>query len=152
MFFNLIHSDRKFYVPADFCHAFKNYEGQPTNVHEQMDIDEFSGILFDRLEYQMKGTLFENSIKDFFGGVFSNEIICKGCPHFSETEESFLSVSLSVKNKKNIYQSLDTMIKGDTLEGDNAYLCERCNKKVAAVKRVCFKQLPDHLFLTLKRF
>ena len=100
----------------------------------------------------MKGTNYENVVKDFFGGIFSNEIICKGCPHFSETEESFLSVSLSVKNKKNIYQSFDTMIKGDTLDGDNAYFCERCNKKVSAVKRVCLKTLPDHLLLTLKRF
>ena len=72
MFYNLINSERKFYTPTDFCHAFKNYEGLPTNVHEQMDIDEFSGILFDRLENQMKGTPYENVVKDFFGGVFSN--------------------------------------------------------------------------------
>ena len=44
------------------------------------------------------------------------------------------------------------MIKGDTLDGDNAYLCERCNKKVSAVKRVSLKKLPDYLFVTLKRF
>lgn len=51
-----------------------------------MDIDEFSGILFDKLETQIKGTKHQNIIKDLFGGVFSNEIICKGCPHFSESE------------------------------------------------------------------
>jgi ubiquitin carboxyl-terminal hydrolase 9/24 len=78
--------------------------------------------------------------------------VCKGCPHFSETEESFLSISLSVKSKKTIHQSFDAMIKGDILDGDNAYFCERCNKKVSAVKRVCLKKLPDHLILTLKRF
>jgi hypothetical protein len=37
-----------------------------------MDIDEFSNVLFDRLETQIKGTAYENIIKDFFGGVFSN--------------------------------------------------------------------------------
>ena len=57
-----------------------------------------------------------------------------------------------MKNKKNIYQSFDTMIKGDTLDGDNAYYCERCDKKVSAVKRVSLKKLPDYLFVTLKRF
>lgn len=31
------------------------------------------------------------------------------------------------------------MIKGDTLDGDNAYYCERCAKKVSAIKRVCLK-------------
>jgi hypothetical protein len=49
MFLNLQHSEKKFYNPKEFCNAFKDYEGNPTNVSEQMDIDEFSGILFDRL-------------------------------------------------------------------------------------------------------
>lgn len=83
MFLNLQHSEKKFYNPKDFCHAIKDYEGNATNVAEQMDIDEFSGILFDRLENQLKQTKQETLIKDMFGGVFSNEIVCKGCPHFS---------------------------------------------------------------------
>ncbi len=49
MFMNLMFSDRKAYNPKSFCMAFKDYEGNPTNVNEQMDIDEFSGILLDRL-------------------------------------------------------------------------------------------------------
>ncbi len=44
------------------------------------------------------------------------------------------------------------MIKGDNLDGDNAYYCERCDKKVSAVKRVCLKALPNYLIVTLKRF
>lgn len=63
-----------------------------------------------------------------------------------------MSISLTVKGKKNIYQSFDTMIKGDTLDGDNAYFCERCSKKVSAVKRVSLKKLPNYLIVTLKRF
>lgn len=38
------------------------------------------------------------------------------------------------------------------LEGDNAYHCEKCNKKVDTLKRVCIKTLPNHLILVLKRF
>lgn len=38
------------------------------------------------------------------------------------------------------------------LDGDNSYKCERCNKKVAALKRVCLKKLPNHLIMVLKRF
>ena len=49
MFLTLWHSDKKFYNPKDFCNAFKDYEGNPTNVTQQMDIDEFSNVLFDRL-------------------------------------------------------------------------------------------------------
>ncbi len=36
---NLWLSQKKFYNPKEFCHAFKDYEGNPTNVSEQMDID-----------------------------------------------------------------------------------------------------------------
>ena len=38
------------------------------------------------------------------------------------------------------------------LEGDNAYHCEKCDKKVNALKRMCLKKLPNHLILVLKRF
>lgn len=82
----------------------------------------------------------------------ANEIISKGCQHFSEREQQFLTIPLSVKNKKNIYASLQTMVKGEMLEGDNAYMCEKCNKKVPAVMRICLKKLPNHLILVLKRF
>lgn len=44
------------------------------------------------------------------------------------------------------------MIKGDMLDGDNAYYCERCDKKVSATKRVCLKKLPNYLMVALKRF
>lgn len=83
---NLMYSDKKAYNPKSFCLSFKDYEGNPTNVSQQMDIDEFSGILFDRIENQLKSTKNSSLIKDTFGGIYSNEIICKGCPHFSETE------------------------------------------------------------------
>lgn len=38
------------------------------------------------------------------------------------------------------------------LEGDNAYLCEKCDKKVDTLKRTCIKRLPRHLIVTLRRF
>jgi hypothetical protein len=37
-----------------------------------MDIDEYSNILFDRLETYLKNTQYSSLIKDMFGGVFSN--------------------------------------------------------------------------------
>lgn len=38
------------------------------------------------------------------------------------------------------------------LEGDNAYYCEKCEKKVNTLKRCCIKRMPNVLFLVLKRF
>lgn len=84
--------------------------------------------------------------------MFANEFICKDCPHYSEREEPFLAVSLQVKNKSSIQESLKYYVEGEMLEGDNAYYCEKCEKKVNTLKRCCIKRMPNTLFLVLKRF
>jgi len=38
------------------------------------------------------------------------------------------------------------------LEGDNAYHCNECNKKVNTLRRTCLKKLPNHLMMIMKRF
>jgi ubiquitin carboxyl-terminal hydrolase 9/24 len=38
------------------------------------------------------------------------------------------------------------------LEGDNAYLCAKCDKKVDTLKRTCVKELPRFMIISLKRF
>jgi ubiquitin C-terminal hydrolase len=79
-------------------------------------------------------------------------MICKGCPHKYERAEPFLSLSISVKNQKSIEQSLNSFIQGEMLEGDNAYFCEKCDKKVDTLKRTCIKRLPKYLIVALRRF
>ena len=79
-------------------------------------------------------------------------MICKGCPHKYERTEPFLNISIPVKNKKSIIEGLTANIQGDMLDGDNQYLCEKCDKKVDALKRTCVKRLPRHLIIALRRF
>ena len=43
-------------------------------------------------------------------------------------------------------------VKGELLDGSNAYYCERCDKKVDTTKRLCVKKLPPILVIQLKRF
>ena len=59
-----------------------------------------------------------------FQGVFANEFIGKECPHSKENEEPFMAISLQVKNKSSIKESLEYFVEGEMLEGDNAYFCE----------------------------
>lgn len=106
----------------------------------------------DRLEGLIKGSPQENTINEHFGGKYANEIICKDCPHFSEREEPFMNVALQVKGKKTVQESLEAYVTGDLLEGDNAFFCDKCDKKVTALKRACIKKLPRTLVLALKRF
>lgn len=55
-------------------------------------------------------------------------------------------------NKKNLYEGLDAFVKGDMLEESNQYMCEKCEKKVDALKRTCLQKLPRYMIMTLKRF
>ncbi len=75
-------SQRQYYDPRLFCYSFKDYEGNPINVLEQMDVDEFFNNIMDKLENLIKNTKHASIIKRVFGGVLSNELICKGCPHY----------------------------------------------------------------------
>ena len=145
-------SHKQFIDPRRLCLSFKGPDGNPINVLEQMDADEFFNEFFDRLETILKGNPADSQIKRIFCGVLSNELICKGCPHYSEREEVFHTLGLQVKNKRNIHESLQSFIQGEMLEGPNAYFCETCNKKIPTLKRVCVKKLPNIMILVLKRF
>ncbi len=59
---------------------------------------------------------------------------------------------LKVVSKRNLKESLDSYVEGDLLEGDNAFHCEKCDKKVTTLKRCSVKRLPNTLLLVLKRF
>lgn len=149
---HLQESEKQYCNPAGFCNSFKDWDGNPTNVNIQMDTQEFLNMLFDRIDTKLKGTPYENVLKQHLGGVYSNEFICQGCPHYKDREEEFYAISLNVKNKKTIQDSLDSFVEGEMLEGDNAYLCGKCNKKVDTLKRTCIKRLPPTVVLHLKRF
>jgi ubiquitin carboxyl-terminal hydrolase 9/24 len=152
IFAGLKSSDRQFHNPKDLTLVFKNYDNQIMNVLEQMDVDEFYNLLMDRLEPYMKQTKYEKLFKYHFAGQTANELICKGCPHSSEKHETYTSIILQVKNKRSILESLEEYINGEMLEGDNAYFCEKCSKKVNTLRRQCIKKLPRVLVLVLKRF
>ena len=38
------------------------------------------------------------------------------------------------------------------LDGDNMYLCDKCDKKVPTLKRQSIKKLPNIMLIVLKRF
>lgn len=66
--------------------------------------------------------------------------------------QPYFTISLEIKNKKNIYEALDLYVKDDILEGENKYFCDKYGKKIKVKKRCCIKSLPNKLIITLKRF
>ena len=74
----------------------------------------------------------EEIFKRKFQGVFSDQKICKDCPHRYEREEVFFALNVTVKNAT-LQDSLAQYVKGELLEGDNAYYCEKCGEKVSTL-------------------
>ena len=109
-------------------------------------------MFMDRLEGAIKGSAVEKTVTEHFGGKYTHEMICKGCPHKYEREEPYLSIGVQCLNKKSLQEGLETFIQGDMLEGENAYYCEKCDKKIDTLKRTSLKTLPKYLMIPLKRF
>ncbi len=142
---------RPAYNATPLCGLIKDFDESPLSIYEQKDVDEFYNLFLDRLErcFDPAGSklLFQS-----FGGAFANEIVCGGCGHHTDRRESFLSISLLVKGKKRLEESLESFIEAEDLEGKNAYFCDSCKKSCKARKRVLLKELPNALVVVLKRF
>ena len=47
-----------------------------------------------------------------------------------EREETFMALNLGVTSCQSLEISLDQFVRGEVLEGSNAYYCEKCKEKV----------------------
>lgn len=88
------------------------------------------------------------------GGTYAQQIISKAGEAISETEQPFTAVSVVVKENATLEESLALSIKGDLLEGENAYEVEREGKKekIDAIKRMVINKLGRVLVIHLQRF
>ena len=150
VFYSLKYLQVNYYTPSDFP---ENFDDEVLNVHLQMDVDEFFGNILDKIENRLKKTKNENLVKYFFQGS-QNDILTfqDGCTHHRINVNNFYSIQLQVQNKKNLYESLDSLTEGELMNGDNCIFCPQCKKKIAAVKSQKFKTLPRMLIFVLKRF
>ncbi|KAL5390450.1 hypothetical protein PMIN04_005859 [Paraphaeosphaeria minitans] len=153
LFAEMQNSYRKSADPREFAVCVKVPEGTPVDINIQMDADEFYNLLFDQWEGQMLASGIKEQFRSFYGGHTINQIKSKECEHVSERIESFFVVQCDVQGKQNLYESLQSFVEGDVMEGDNKYKCESCGGKlVDAVKRTCLNDVPDNLIFHLKRF
>ncbi|KAM8857951.1 ubiquitin carboxyl-terminal hydrolase 9X isoform 6-T8 [Synchiropus picturatus] len=151
IFGHLAASRLQYYVPRGFWKQFRLW-GEPVNLREQHDALEFFNSLVDSLDEALKALGHPAMLSKVLGGSFADQKICQGCPHRYECEESFTALNVDIRNHQNLLDSMEQYVKGDLLEGANAYHCEKCNKKVDTVKRLLIKKLPPVLAIQLKRF
>ncbi|XP_023809754.1 ubiquitin carboxyl-terminal hydrolase 24 isoform X4 [Oryzias latipes] len=151
LFGHLMESKLQYYVPENFWKIFKMWNRE-LYVREQQDAYEFFTSLVDQLDEHLKKIGREQIFKNTFQGIFSDQKICKDCPHRYEREETFMALNLGVTSCQSLEISLDQFVRGEVLEGSNAYYCEKCKEKRTTVKRTCIKSLPSVLCIHLMRF
>ncbi|CAG9840067.1 unnamed protein product [Diabrotica balteata] len=151
IFGHLACSRLQYYVPRGLWRHFK-LQGEPVNLREQQDAVEFFMSLVESLDEALKTLGHEQIMSKILGGSYSDQKICKGCPHRYSKEEPFSVISVDIRNHSSLPDSMEQYVKGELLEGADAYHCEKCAKKVVTVKRLCVKKLPPILGIQLKRF
>ena len=122
----------------------------------QEDVHTFYTTLLSRLEDNMPDTETKFTLNKFFTGNSVTQV--KGeCGHVSSRTEPFTELSITVKNKASLHDSLDEFVQGEPLEGANKYMCMTCTsddggRLVNAMRRTCLDEIPDNLTFCLKRF
>ncbi len=99
-------SDRSDYNPFEFCFAFKDFEGNPTNTAEQKDAQEFLSMAFDRIENMLRNTSRKYLLQSVFGGQTCSQVVCLECGTCKNRIEDFYNLSLTVKDIKSMGESL----------------------------------------------
>lgn len=152
LFASLMNTGSRSHNPEHFFKTIKDIDGSDLNPLEQRDADEFLARFFEVLEPQIKGTPQEKEIQNCFFGQFANQMNGIDCTHKNENYEDFTTISLQVKNKHSLEECLDSYIEAEILQGDNAYYCDKCEKKITCQRRSCIKKLPNVMVIALKRF
>lgn len=125
------------------------------DVMSQDDAHIFFTTLIGRLEDSMPDDGTKKTLKAFFGGTNKSQTI-GSCGHVSESTDEYFNLSLVVKDKATLAESLNEYTEGAALEGGDKFRCTTCGSGagayVDAVRRTALDQVPDNLVLGLKRF
>ena len=139
--------------PSCFWKEFKDYDGNPVDVREHQDGYEFFTRLQDAIDEYLKSIGYEKIMRSVLGGSFNQVIEVPDHEGVkSEREEEFYQISVDVRGKKDLIESLESYVAPEALDGQNQWFCESLGHKVDAKKRTLIKKLPESLVFHLKRF
>ncbi|KAJ1402648.1 hypothetical protein B484DRAFT_317455, partial [Ochromonadaceae sp. CCMP2298] len=97
-------SQKRFCDTLPFCRIFKDYDGEPVSLSEQKDINEFAGMLFDKLESNKEAAAL---LRNNFQGTLVWKTKSLEDSYRSEREESFYMLTAEVKDKACLQDSLE---------------------------------------------
>lgn len=120
----------RFLPPIALIGNIFRLQGEPVNLREQQDAVEFFMSILDSLDEGLKALGHPQLMSATLGGCFSDQKICQECPHRYSKEEPFSVFSVDIRNHSSLTESLEQYVKGELLEGADAYHCDKCDRKV----------------------
>ncbi|XP_037900958.1 ubiquitin carboxyl-terminal hydrolase 47 isoform X2 [Glossina fuscipes] len=155
LFLNLQTSKKSAVETTDLTRSFG---WNSSEAWQQHDIQELCRVMFDALEHKFKNTKQVNLIANLYEGKMIDYVKCFDCNTEKTRADTFLDIPLPVRPfgstaaYGSIEEALRAFVQPETLDGNNQYFCEKCNKKCDAHKGLKFKNFPYILTLHLKRF
>lgn len=99
-------------LQIEFVSKCRFYLGEPVNLREQQDAVEFFMSLVESLDEALKTLGHEQIMSKILGGSYSDQKICKGCPHRYSKEEPFSVISVDIRNHSSLPDSMEQYVKG----------------------------------------
>jgi ubiquitin carboxyl-terminal hydrolase 36/42 len=135
-------------------------------IGKQEDADEVLTYLIGNIDDIIKTEIKENRINDYiikndvklsnmidflFSIGIKSYIKCLVCNNISHNKSNEYKISLGITDN-NLDDLLDNFSKPEELNDENEYFCEKCKKKVKAIKIDKIIKTPKYLHIQLKRF
>jgi ubiquitin carboxyl-terminal hydrolase 47 len=136
----------------------RSFGWDSSEAWQQHDIQELCRVMFDALEQKFKDTDQADLIQRLYEGKMIDYVKCLECGTEKSREDTFLDIPLPVRPfgsavaYGSVEEALRAFVQPETLDGNNQYHCEKCNKKCDAHKGLKFSKFPYLLTLHLKRF
>uniref|UniRef100_A0A1B6KW25 Ubiquitin carboxyl-terminal hydrolase n=1 Tax=Graphocephala atropunctata TaxID=36148 RepID=A0A1B6KW25_9HEMI len=92
-------------------------------------------------------------LSQIFGGYLRTEVRCLECRHISLTFQHFQDLLLDIRQATTVDEALEAYFSRERLgDGEEAYRCDKCHRRVAATKQFTVEKPPNVLCIQLKRF
>ncbi|EKM55145.1 uncharacterized protein PHACADRAFT_94093 [Phanerochaete carnosa HHB-10118-sp] len=122
---------------------------------EQQDAQEFSKLFMAHLDsefHKQPNPVLKSLVADQFQGKQVYTTVCSKCHTRSERESEFLELELTLANNAKLEDRLSASLAAEELQGDNQYLCSRCDSLQDAKRFTEIRELPPVLHFSLLRF
>ncbi|KAJ6641819.1 Ubiquitin carboxyl-terminal hydrolase 47 [Pseudolycoriella hygida] len=155
LFLNLQTSTK---VAIETTDLTKSFGWTSSDAWHQHDVQELCRVMFDALEQKFKNTKQADLINRLYEGKMIDYVKCLECSTEKTREDTLLDIPLPVRPfgsnmaYGSVEEALQAFVQPETLDGNNQYFCDKCDKKCDAHKGLKFTRFPYILTLHLKRF